>query len=177
MRASEHSDTTGPAATAKGRAAGELCGKWMPKAMVPCAMPPGHGGQCRSAESLVLCRQRKTERRWGMRMREDPQDRERWNRASRFRRLGITEAEFNQILEDQGYACAMCFRLFDAGERVCADHDHTCCPNQVKATAKTCGKCIRGLLCFRCNTSLGYVEKFRTLADAYLDRVAAAKAA
>jgi hypothetical protein len=51
-----------------------------------------------------------------------------------------------------------------------ADHDHRCCEKQVKATAKTCGECIRGLLCFRCNTALGYIEKYGGLAKAYLDR-------
>jgi hypothetical protein len=71
----------------------------------------------------------------------------------------------------------MCFAPFEEGVRICVDHDHACCPKQVKATAKTCGKCIRGLLCFRCNTSLGYVEKFGPLARAYLARVAVAKAA
>jgi len=121
--------------------------------------------------------QRKTERRWGRQLREDPAARRRWSRASRFKRLGITETEFNQMLETQGHACAMCFKPFGEGGRICADHDHACCPKQVKATAKTCGKCIRGLLCFRCNTSLGYVEKFGPLARAYLDRVAEAKAA
>jgi hypothetical protein len=31
------------------------------------------------------------------------------------------------------------------------DHDHNCCPSK-----KTCGKCIRGLLCMDCNRGLGY---------------------
>jgi hypothetical protein len=40
---------------------------------------------------------------------------------------------------------------------------------QRKARAKTCGKCIRGLLYFRCNTALGYIEQYGDLAKAYLD--------
>jgi hypothetical protein len=67
-------------------------------------------------------------------------------------------------------ACAVCRRPFGAAGRVFADHDHACCPAQVDQTAKTCGKCIRGLLCFRCNTALGYIELYRDRADDYLAR-------
>jgi hypothetical protein len=33
---------------------------------------------------------------------------------------------------------------------IAIDHDHLCCP-----ATKTCGKCIRGVLCRRCNTAEG----------------------
>lgn len=36
------------------------------------------------------------------------------------------------------------------------------------------GKCRRGLLCLRCNTGLGYVERMLDLARAYLERVSGA---
>ena len=150
----------------KSAPAREVCGKWMPVAMAACGMVAGHAGQCRSEASLA-----------GRKLRDDPATTARWRRAHKFVRLGITEAEFNQMLEGQKHACAMCSTPFEEGVRVCVDHDHACCPKQVKATAKTCGKCIRGLLCFRCNTALGYVEKFDSLATAYLARVAEARAA
>jgi hypothetical protein len=57
---------------------------------------------------------------------------------------------------------------FKEGQRIFTDHDHNCCPKQIKATAKTCGKCVRGLLCFRCNTALGYIELYGEMAKTYL---------
>jgi Recombination endonuclease VII len=89
----------------------------------------------------------------------------------------VTEAEYLAMLEAQGNACAMCKRPFAADERVFADHDHACCPAQVDQMAKTCGKCIRGLLCFRCNTALGYVELYGDLASSYLTHYAASRSA
>ncbi len=152
---------------------GRLCGRWMPRKRVFCARGTGHPPPCASPQAMGSQRRRTRARPRVV----APEDKARWARAHKFVRLGITEEEFNQMLEAQGYACAMCSEPFDEGDRIFADHDHTCCPKQVKATAKTCGRCVRGLLCFRCNTALGYIEKFRELADAYLARVKAAKAA
>lgn len=33
------------------------------------------------------------------------------------------------------------------------DHDHDCCPGE-----KSCGQCVRGVLCSRCNSHLGHLE-------------------
>lgn len=144
----------------------ETCGKWMPRKRTNCARSAGHPPPCASPEAMERQRQRSAETR-PLRL-VAPEDRARWHKAHRFVRLGITEDEFNALLEAQGYACGMCHRSFEARERIFADHDHNCCPKQVKQSAKTCGRCIRGLLCFRCNTALGYVELYGELARAYL---------
>jgi hypothetical protein len=86
-----------------------------------------------------------------------------------FVRLGITEERYNQMLDVQGNACAMCRRPFGDDVQPNADHDHSCCPPRLGSEVKACGKCIRGLLCFRCNTALGYIEQYGARARDYLD--------
>lgn len=65
---------------------------------------------------------------------------------------GLTREEFEAILEAQGGGCAIC-KTKEPGKqhgRWVVDHDHACC-----ADRKSCGSCIRGLLCTRCNVGLG----------------------
>ena len=64
---------------------------------------------------------------------------------------GITIEQYHQMLEDQDYACKICgLEEKTYRKRLSIDHDHSCCPG-----TKSCGKCIRGLLCSNCNMSLG----------------------
>ncbi len=60
----------------------------------------------------------------------------------------LTPEKYAEFLSLQGGACAVCERIFIKKPQI--DHDHKCCPGR-----KTCGKCIRGLLCGQCNTLLG----------------------
>lgn len=66
-------------------------------------------------------------------------------------RHGTTVEVLNQIRDEQGGRCAICGKVEDQDYRLMAvDHDHSCCPGST-----SCGKCIRGMLCFNCNTALG----------------------
>ncbi len=60
---------------------------------------------------------------------------------------GLTEEQFD-ALASQG--CAICGVRDGPEHRLHVDHDHTCCPG-----SKSCGKCVRGLLCRSCNQGLG----------------------
>jgi len=78
----------------------------------------------------------------------DPQ----WNRHYR-KSYGITLIQYREILKSRGGVCAVCRNPDPVRERLAVDHDHVCCPGK-----NACGKCVRGLLCSRCNQGLGHFE-------------------
>lgn len=71
-------------------------------------------------------------------------------RATIARRHGITEAEYDALSVAQGGGCAICEKPCSRGS-LSIDHDHNCCPTG----DRSCGECIRGLLCRNCNIALG----------------------
>lgn len=78
--------------------------------------------------------------------------------ADRLKNYGITTAEHATILERQGGRCAICAKA--QKERLVVDHCHN-------------SKKVRGLLCKRCNSGLGFlgdsIDGLRAAA-AYLER-------
>jgi len=77
----------------------------------------------------------------------------------------ITLAQYSELLLRQNNLCLGCLRPQSEFEKAfCVDHDHSCCPGE-----KSCGKCIRGLLCGPCNRVLGQANDnigiLRRLAD------------
>lgn len=84
------------------------------------------------------------------------------------KRYGLTQDDFDRMLEEQDYACAMCPTLFEDGDPVFIDHDHNCCEDE----KRSCGRCVRGLLCLRCNVAVGYIERYGDMARAYLEKTA-----
>jgi hypothetical protein len=83
-----------------------------------------------------------------------------------FRFYGITAEQYEEKLKEQGGACAIC-GIPPTTKRLAVDHDHACCPG-----VKSCGGCVRKLLCENCNHLLGKAEdnaaRLRAAAD-YLD--------
>ena len=62
---------------------------------------------------------------------------------------------YNKFMEEQGNKCAICRKPPSEKRRLHMDHDH-----------KTDE--IRGLLCFSCNSKLGFVEKYFDMILQYL---------
>ena len=72
------------------------------------------------------------------------QTRKRVQRNSRLKdKYGISQEQWNKMWEDQDRLCKICRLALEAPN---TDHNHS--------TGK-----VRGLLCHRCNTFVGYIEK------------------
>lgn len=89
--------------------------------------------------------------------------------AAAIHRHGLTVRQYEELLRRQEGACAICKIKFDGTRRhrPNIDHDHKCCPG-----THSCGSCVRGLLCVRCNVSLHPADvdrRWLIWANAYLD--------
>lgn len=82
----------------------------------------------------------------------------------RYHLYGISAEQYEEMLADQREACAICG---STDRPLFVDHDHACCPG-----SKSCGLCVRALICQPCNTGLGNFEdnssRIRDAAD-YVD--------
>ena len=96
-------------------------------------------------------------------IKDNPSKRSKQNPNRKFKRHGLSEEQYNKL-----------FNLYDGKCHACQDrdgnnidHDHSCCPGPY-----SCGKCVRGVLCNQCNTSLGLmnddVDKIKKLIQ-YID--------
>lgn len=65
----------------------------------------------------------------------------------------LTWDGYQAMVEAQQGACASCHRPPEEGKRLEVDHDRGCCPG-----SRSCGKCIRGLLCRPCNGGTGIAD-------------------
>lgn len=50
--------------------------------------------------------------------------------------------------------CWVCGRTHNYSRRLHVEHDHKCCPSN-----KSCGECVRGIVCNKCNILIGKYEK------------------
>ena len=105
-------------------------------------MPPGDRYRETHKEEL---RERRR-----LRLRNDPHFRERerargreWQRRKRYEKVyHISLADYDAMRKRQNGVCAICKR---SGQALCVDHCHAC------------GK-VRGLLCGKCNSVLGFCD-------------------
>jgi Recombination endonuclease VII len=70
-------------------------------------------------------------------------------------KFNITSSQYKTILDKQNGLCGICGQeetTKTAGKlrNLAVDHDRSCCPGE-----RSCGQCIRGLLCQACNTGIG----------------------
>jgi hypothetical protein len=83
-------------------------------------------------------------------------------------RYKLKPEDLKRLFDEQGGLCAICqTSLGDDRSFWHVDHDHSCCPG------RSCGKCVRGVLCRECNHGLGFfrdTSSFLRAAADYLDR-------
>lgn len=76
-------------------------------------------------------------------------ERSHYNRKQNLnRRYGLQLEDYNKMLIEQDFKCAICSSKHSEMEKLCVDHCHT-------------SGAIRGLLCHSCNKFLGFLEKNR----------------
>jgi hypothetical protein len=84
--------------------------------------------------------------------------------AGNLKRFGLTVEDYIDLEKSQNGVCKICNLPEENRKRLCVDHDHSCC-----ADYSSCGKCIRGLICFKCNTALGMVQDNPEILKAMID--------
>lgn len=79
---------------------------------------------------------------------------ERYRRSEQAALYGLTLKEFEEMALRQNNRCYICRGTSQDGRRkdryLSIDHDKRCCSGK-----KSCGKCVRKLLCTKCNSLLG----------------------
>jgi hypothetical protein len=75
--------------------------------------------------------------------------------AQKIKKFGITVEQFNEMFKKQEGVCKICGSPQQQNKRLCIDHNHN--------TEE-----VRGLLCFQCNRSLGWYEKYSDKIQNYL---------
>lgn len=96
-------------------------------------------------------------------------EKKRRGRMARFcallRLYNVSEFRYRELLKEQENKCACCGKRFTKRfeQRPCVDHSHSCCSGE-----RSCGKCVRALICRWCNRLVGIIEK-NTCLLAYLN--------
>lgn len=74
---------------------------------------------------------------------------------------GLTPESYDAMMTAQNGVCAICGleEMKHHSKFLKIDHDRSCCSGH-----RSCGKCVRGLLCSNCNRGLGmFADDPRTL--------------
>lgn len=88
------------------------------------------------------------------RLREDPSYRLVVREGNLRFKYGMSLDDYAAMLQRQGGRCAICGTTEPGPTgHFHVDHDHRCCPDRGK---KTCGSCVRALLCNHCNLGIGH---------------------
>jgi len=111
----------------------------------------GLNPRCKSCNSLYRKQRVTKEREYRRNHRKNNPEKYRLSSKRKYLKLhyGITLEQYETMLNKQQGKCCICNSDLLLVRGV-VDHDHRCCSGP-----KTCGKCIRGILCSNCNSGIG----------------------
>lgn len=75
-------------------------------------------------------------------------------KGKRFYRYGLTRTDLTLMWTTQEESCIICLDSITL-ETCHVDHDNSCCSKEITRQKRSCGKCVRDLLCSSCNQGLG----------------------
>lgn len=71
------------------------------------------------------------------------------------RNYNIDTKKYEKMLAKSNGGCYICGKTQEeSGKYLAVDHDHSCC----KSKGRSCGKCVRGILCDTCNRAVGLLK-------------------
>lgn len=102
----------------------------------------------------TLARQAERQREYTERLRQNGSLPVKTRKTNLWVMFRLTPEQYDTMLLQQDFSCAICRRHMSEFEKnLSVDHDHSCCPG-----ARSCGECVRGLLCSNCNTGIGMLQ-------------------
>ena len=112
-------------------------------------------------------REKQNARKQQLRLTRPKEEQQRLDSEHQFRkRYRKSIAWYDEKLAAQNNHCALCSAI-PHKKRLHIDHNHACCEG-----INSCGDCVRGLLCSRCNMAVGFLEELLAQGD-WIDRAKA----
>ena len=83
----------------------------------------------------------------------------------------MTLEQYTALRVAQADRCGACKEPLLLGQayQVHIDHDPRCCSRDENPQRKTCGKCVRALLCKDCNHAIGFFERYPQRVHMWID--------
>lgn len=97
------------------------------------------------------CRECEQEKRRKHKAKNPQKHKEEHRRAIIKNKYGLSRDDWQRRYDEQNGLCPICKEPIDIFASI--DHDHSCCDSP-----SSCGQCVRGILCRKCNSGLGYLN-------------------
>ena len=105
------------------------------------------------------------------RERRSPEARELTRLRMQLRNHSMSLRDYEELRVAQSDRCGACKEplLLEQAYQVHIDHDPRCCSREENPKIKTCGSCVRALLCKECNHAVGFFERYPQRVHMWID--------